>query len=367
MRPGYRFDDKFRMVEDEFDATARLFTAHLHRAEYKRLQRLASARSPNAASRISRAVDPNAKMSTSLARVKKAEERKKGVDKALKKSGVVRRKYTNGREEGSAESDDYEDLDEKGKKAMIKARDRPTDQWRGTHLASLMNGASSAEKGGVSLVGLQGIPSSTRAAAGYKRPERKKEEEKKVVERSWGYRAPIRMEPQTRVGGPAETRDKRERDQALNSDEDDLGGTRRPGKESRSSEAQNGRKARSTASISFTDTEGHDADHGRPVNNSTAGRSVHNKYKTTSLFDELDRPSPPPSLGRDLNSNAGARSLDEKDGLTQARNIQNSRDKLKEVERRRAARLTKAELKDEKDDKVSGRRLADEIPLFMVA
>ena len=296
------------MVEDEFDATARLFTVHLHRAEYKRLQRLASARSPNAASRISRAIDPNAKMSTLLARVKKAEERKNGVDEALEKSGVIRRKNTIGGEEESAESDGDKDLDGKSKKVMAKARDRPTDQWRGTHLAGLMNGANSAEKSGVSLVGLQGISSSTRAAAGSRRLERKEEEEEEEEERSWGYRAPIRMEPQTRVGEPVENRDKRKRDQALSSDEDDLRSRQHLRKESRSSEAQSGRKARSTASVSLADTKGQDVGPRRPANNSTAGRLVHNRYKTTSFFDELDRPSPPPSLGRDHNSNAGARS-----------------------------------------------------------
>ena len=367
MRPGYRFDDRFRMVEDEFDATARLFTAHLHRAEYKRLQRLASARSPNAATKISRAVDPNAKISTSHSSIKKAEERKKGIDEALEKSGLVRQKDTKGREDESAESDNDENLDEEGKKAMIKARDRPTDQWRGTHLASLMSGANSAEKSGVSLIGLQGIPSSTRAAAGYKRLERKEEEEGKIARRSWGYRAPIRMEPRTRVGGPAGNRDKRKPDQTLSSDEDDLRSMRHPKKDSRSSEARSGKKPRSTVSVSFADTEGQDVDPRRPANNSTAGRSVYNRYKTTSFFNELDRPLPSPSLGGDLNSNAGARGQDKKVELTQARSIQSSRDKLQEVERRRAARLKRAELKVEEVDKGTGRRLADEIPLFMVA
>ncbi|KAF2842261.1 hypothetical protein M501DRAFT_402411 [Patellaria atrata CBS 101060] len=38
MRPGLAADDIYIMVEDEFLSTAHLFTAHLHRAEYKRLK-----------------------------------------------------------------------------------------------------------------------------------------------------------------------------------------------------------------------------------------------------------------------------------------------------------------------------------------
>jgi hypothetical protein len=47
MLPGLDRDDRYRMVEDEFLATAQRFTAHLHRAEYDRLKRVA--KSQNAA------------------------------------------------------------------------------------------------------------------------------------------------------------------------------------------------------------------------------------------------------------------------------------------------------------------------------
>ena len=336
-------------------------------------------RSPSAASKISRAVDPNAKMSASLARVKKAEERKKGVDKALEKSGVVRQKHVRGGEE-EVDSDEDVDLDEKGKKAMAKARDRPTDQWRGTHLASLMNGNSSAEKNGVSLVGLQGITSSTRAAAGYKRPERKKEEAKKEeVGRSWDYGAPIRMEPRTMVGGPVKSREKRKRDKEPSSEEDDLrskrGAKKNTGAGAGAGEARSGMKARLTSSISFEDEVERDIrrrpaikeDKRGPLDKSAARSLVHHKSKTTSLFDELDRPSPPPSLSRNHNNSAETTTEDRKSGLPKGRSIESSREKLQELERRRAARLEKAEVKEKKEVKDSEqRRAADEIPLFMV-
>jgi hypothetical protein len=47
MIEGYKNDDAWRMVEDEFFCTARSFTAHLHRAEYMRLQKLVQERSDN--------------------------------------------------------------------------------------------------------------------------------------------------------------------------------------------------------------------------------------------------------------------------------------------------------------------------------
>ncbi|KAF7537806.1 hypothetical protein G7Z17_g12783 [Cylindrodendrum hubeiense] len=41
MKPGPLYDDRFRMVEDEFLNVAHQFTTHLHRAEYNRLKNLA--------------------------------------------------------------------------------------------------------------------------------------------------------------------------------------------------------------------------------------------------------------------------------------------------------------------------------------
>lgn len=51
-------DDRYRMVEDELLATAGLFTAHLHRAEYTRLKRLAAAQNAAAIREMERPVVP---------------------------------------------------------------------------------------------------------------------------------------------------------------------------------------------------------------------------------------------------------------------------------------------------------------------
>ena len=50
MREGYGADDQHMMVEDEFLTTAKLFTKHVHHAEYVRLQGLARARGTTASS-----------------------------------------------------------------------------------------------------------------------------------------------------------------------------------------------------------------------------------------------------------------------------------------------------------------------------
>lgn len=47
MIPGLQRDDRWRMVEDEFVATAHRFTAHLHAAEYHRLRDMAKKRKEN--------------------------------------------------------------------------------------------------------------------------------------------------------------------------------------------------------------------------------------------------------------------------------------------------------------------------------
>lgn len=47
-------DDRFRMVEDEFLATAQQFTRHLHQAEYQRLKAAAAARAEGDAEAIRR-------------------------------------------------------------------------------------------------------------------------------------------------------------------------------------------------------------------------------------------------------------------------------------------------------------------------
>ncbi|PQE22471.1 Transcription initiation factor IIA gamma subunit protein [Rutstroemia sp. NJR-2017a BVV2] len=56
MLPGLNHDDRYRMVEDEFLSIAKLFTVHLHTAEYKRQERLAQSRNAATITSISRPV-----------------------------------------------------------------------------------------------------------------------------------------------------------------------------------------------------------------------------------------------------------------------------------------------------------------------
>jgi hypothetical protein len=56
MQEGMDKDDQYRMVEDEFLATAQRFTAHLHTAEYKRQEKMARTRNAETISSISRPV-----------------------------------------------------------------------------------------------------------------------------------------------------------------------------------------------------------------------------------------------------------------------------------------------------------------------
>lgn len=110
MRDGY--DDTWMMVEDEFHTTAKLYTSHLHHAEYQRLKKLASEREAKA---ILRPVDPRAKLSIEAHRELQREEKDKITAKATKKA---------------LGEDDVED----------------DDPWVGTQLAGLMESPKKSER-----------------------------------------------------------------------------------------------------------------------------------------------------------------------------------------------------------------------------
>ncbi len=83
MRPGWDEDDGYIMVEDEFLATAQLYTKHLHHAEYQRLKNLARTRQ----TQISE-TDTNRPVSTTimrdeLRRKKTAESRSRKINAGL--------------------------------------------------------------------------------------------------------------------------------------------------------------------------------------------------------------------------------------------------------------------------------------------
>ncbi|KAH0168197.1 hypothetical protein KCU67_g3576, partial [Aureobasidium melanogenum] len=132
MRPGWDADDGWRMVTDEFMATAQLFTAHLAHAEYRRQKELARyrERALGGADAIARPV---------IGELSKDGQRKKLGE--LQRAGV---------------------------KALMKAEEEQeeADPWEGTHLASLMMSPQKRERlQPTKVVGR----SSTRAAAGFDR------------------------------------------------------------------------------------------------------------------------------------------------------------------------------------------------------
>src|SRR4051794_19632455 len=84
MRDGLDEDDIYIMVEDEFQATAKLFTQHLHHAEYVRLKNLAKAQNISTIKSISRPTDKVTKQPTETSRQLEGAERAKKQKRALK-------------------------------------------------------------------------------------------------------------------------------------------------------------------------------------------------------------------------------------------------------------------------------------------
>jgi hypothetical protein len=131
MRPGWEADDGWRMVTDEFTATAQLFTAHLAHAEYRRQKEL----------------------------VKNREKASGGADAIARP--VVGQLSKEGQRKKQGE------LQRQGVKAIMRAEEEEeVDPWLGTQLAGLMMSPRKRERlQPVKVVGR----SSTRAAAGFDR------------------------------------------------------------------------------------------------------------------------------------------------------------------------------------------------------
>ncbi|KAI8946006.1 hypothetical protein F4801DRAFT_583821 [Xylaria longipes] len=138
MIEGIDGDDRYRMVEDEFLATAQQFTAHLHAAEYKRLKAAAELENAQMIKNISRPVIGRA---TDLVRIK--QERKALIQKQRLATRKLRR-------DGSGD----------------ESTDDLNDSWQKQSLYGLMESPSKRTK---RLDRLPSAPSVTRAAAGYNR------------------------------------------------------------------------------------------------------------------------------------------------------------------------------------------------------
>ena len=155
MHEGLDNDDIYIMVEDEFYAVAKQFTQHLHHAEYIRLKNLAKSRNESTITTISRPTDSITAMREETKR------RKEHQAKAAKqKSALEQLKARAGAKRPQTGSDEESD------EGVV----REDDPWAGTTLQGLMTSPSSSRKQ-TSLTGLQGVLSSTRAAAGFSKPQ----------------------------------------------------------------------------------------------------------------------------------------------------------------------------------------------------
>ena len=130
------------MVEDEFYAVAQTFTQHLHYAEYVRRKKEAKLQNATTIQNIARPTDGVTAQSEEAKRKAAAEDlsaqQKEGLQKMVE----------GGRPAVDSEEDDDEDQED--------------DTWAGTSLHDLLISPRKAR----SLVGMQGIKSTTRAAAG---------------------------------------------------------------------------------------------------------------------------------------------------------------------------------------------------------
>jgi hypothetical protein len=152
MVEGMEYDDKWRMVEDEFLSVAQTFTVHLHAAEYKRQQKMVKSRNADTINSISRPVTGMMPEQTKrkLEAVARAKTQRSAVEDVVVKK---------------AEDDD--DSDDGGGLPYF-----------GTTLHGLMD---SPRKKAASLAKSGTIVATTRAAAGFKqsaaqlKPDRKQE------------------------------------------------------------------------------------------------------------------------------------------------------------------------------------------------
>ncbi|EAW14425.1 uncharacterized protein ACLA_074620 [Aspergillus clavatus NRRL 1] len=141
---GFNNDDIYMMVEDEFYAMAQTFTQHLHYAEYVKRKKEAKLQNAAAIKDLARPTDGVTPISEETKRREAAAALSARQKAGLEKAEADR--PLNGSEEGEEDTEDDDGL-------------------AGTSLGYLMTSPRKIR----SLVGMQGIQSSTRAAAGYGR------------------------------------------------------------------------------------------------------------------------------------------------------------------------------------------------------
>jgi hypothetical protein len=160
MHEGYDADDIFMIVEDEFQTVAQSFTHHLHHAEYVRMKKKArTAHSPASAT-------PLNSMRPETGNKLEAKDLSRRQNRAIKDMvGAT----------GLASPEEEEEEEEE---------ERANDPWQGTSLAGLLSKDGTQSR--TALIGLEQIPSSTRAARGFGRGEAdnapKREEDRSILE-----------------------------------------------------------------------------------------------------------------------------------------------------------------------------------------
>ncbi|KXJ95657.1 hypothetical protein Micbo1qcDRAFT_192608 [Microdochium bolleyi] len=128
MRDGIDADDAWRMVEDEFLATAQQFTAHLHAAEYQRLKSASKSQNATAIKNISR---PVVGRMTDLVRMK--QERKAQSVRNRREKQERKRRRLQGGVDGGGDGDEQQREDVEDDDS-----DSAGDPYSSTSLVGLM-------------------------------------------------------------------------------------------------------------------------------------------------------------------------------------------------------------------------------------
>ena len=197
MHEGLSHDDIYIMVEDEFQAVARSFTQHLHHAEYVRMKNRAKDKNASAISTISRPTDSITTMRAETRKKKEAEakaiKQRKALDQIKAQAGRPR---TDSEDESEPEVANDSDL------------------WAGTTLQGLM---TSPSRNQTSLTGIEGVRSTTRAAAGYSKAEVRSSQGARAYDVA-SFKAGTMMEKSSVPPDPVNDRD----DATTSEDDDDL-------------------------------------------------------------------------------------------------------------------------------------------------
>lgn len=161
MRPGLDEDDIYMLVEDEFQAIAQSYTAHLHHAEYKRLMTLARGRKAEqqrtgtnklGTEKIPKYVSGDARQQ--IKRKLLSERQSSGV-KDMTGRGLL----------DDTDGEDEDDEDEAREAVLTREEKKVGDMWAGTALGGLMSWDHSQER--PSLKGLERLGGETRASKGF--------------------------------------------------------------------------------------------------------------------------------------------------------------------------------------------------------